>query len=80
MLKNRDCDSTTSDDEILSVEQTSGKEHPKKLFAQMKIKDQLKLMKFQIDCGATCNVSSKDIIPGNVKIQRRQHTLRVYNG
>lgn len=26
------------------------------------------------------NVLSKDIIPGNVKIQSGQHTLRVYNG
>lgn len=75
-----DCDSTTSDYEILSVEQTSGKEHPKKFFVRMKINDKSKLEKFQIDCGATYNVLSKDIIPGNIKIQRGQHTLRVYNG
>lgn len=79
LLENCDSDST-SDDEILSVEQTSGKEHPKKLFARMKINDQSKLVKFQIDCGATCNVLSQDIIPKNVRFHRGQHTLRVYNG
>lgn len=78
-MENCDSDST-SDDEILSVEQTSGKEHPKKLFARMKINDQSKLVKFQIDCGATCNVLSQDIIPKNVRFHRGQHTLRVYNG
>lgn len=55
-------------------------EHPKKLFARMKINDKVKLVKFQIDCGTPCNVVSSDIIPGNVKIQKGQRTLIVYNG
>ncbi|XP_062567680.1 uncharacterized protein K02A2.6-like [Saccostrea cucullata] len=72
-----------SDEEILTVEQifaTSALEHPRKLFAQMNINSQPKPVKFQIDCGATCNVITDDLVPKNVKIQKGHHTLKFYNG
>ena len=57
-----------SEDEILTVEQvfaTSTSEHPRKMFAQMKINSQQKPVKFQFDCGATCNVITPDLVPAN---------------
>lgn len=79
LLENCNSVSMTSDEEILSVERTTGKEHPKKLFARIKISDMTKLVQFQIDCDATCNIINKDIIPKNVRTHRGQDTLRVYN-
>lgn len=79
LLENCDFD-FIFDDEIFSVEQILGKEYLKKLFVCMKINDQLKLVKFQIDCGVICNVLSQDIILKNVRVYRGQYILRVYNG
>ena len=46
----------------------------------MKINSQQKPVKFQIDCGATCNVITVDLVPAKVKIRKGQHSLKVYNG
>ena len=46
----------------------------------MKINSQQKPLKFNIDCWATCNVITFDLVPANFKIQKRQLSLKVYNG
>ena len=48
-----------------------------KVYAQMKLCG--KLVKFQIDTGATCNVVNKKVVPAKCKIEHTTTRLKMYN-
>ena len=58
---------------------------PKQLFASMKVNDKVNI-KFQLDCGATCNILPlKQYVqavgnPEDIYLQRSNATLTLYNG
>ena len=80
-------ENTSSDDEILIVEispknnlaiNAVSQSPPKnKVFASMIIKG--RQIGFQIDSGATCNVLPEHFVPPGTKVEKSDHSLRLYS-
>ena len=69
----------------LNAKPSKGNMIPKQLFASMKVNDKVNI-KFQLDCGATCNILPlKQYVqamgnPEDIYLQRINATLTMYNG
>ena len=60
-----------------SVNALGSDKYPNQVFAQLEIEG--KMVKFQLDLGATCNVIRYQDLPSGVRLQKTNQVLSVYN-
>ncbi len=74
---------SNSEEELLTIDTEESincviDAYPTKIFANLEIDS--KLVKFQVDSGATCNIISRNDLPSSTKVQPNHVNLRMYNG
>ena len=84
-----ECSDTDTEDEMMSVTLTPDKDmvnrvnsapqepYRRQFFAKMIVGD--RPVRFQLDTGATCNVTRDEEVPRGLQIQATQQVLKMYN-